>query len=166
MYKHVLGSAKAETREQDPELEKTKDYEVFDLNKDMGSGEFWIGQPYMTDIFENVEYGDSALIYVNNHENQEKLRGRVKIKGITEKREVSFWQGSLGFDLVKSIKELAGETFDESVNVFTINFDELREYINSLDELKVKVIDHTANINGDVSNWNTLRVMDLHYSDD
>ena len=39
----VLDSAKAEKREANPEAAKQKEYEQYDLNKDIGDGDTWTG---------------------------------------------------------------------------------------------------------------------------
>jgi len=151
----VLNSAKGEKREAQNDGKNTQDYEVFDLNTDMGDGDEWTGDPFLTEVYEN-DYGATAVLYISNHENEEKLRGRVKVKNTNDK--VSFWNGSLGFDLIKSIKEANGEIIKDDVNVFTISFMELQEYINSLEEITVQVIPHTAEIKGEIRNWNTLKI--------
>lgn len=154
----VLDSAKAEKREANPEAAKTKEYEQYDLNKDIGDGDTWTGEPFLTEIYEN-DWGLSGNLYISNHENKERLRGRVKVKN--KEDNVSFWQKSLGFSLVKSIKELNGETISDEINVFTVSYKELREYLNGLDEITVGVVNHTADINGEPTNWNTLDIVNI-----
>lgn len=152
----VLDSAKPEKREATNDGKNTQNYEVFDLNQDMGAGDTWTGDPYLTKVFKN-DYGYSASIYISNHENEEKLRARLKVKSEDDKQ--SFWDGSLGFDLIKSIKQVSGEQIKDDVNVFDMSFTELQKYLNDeVDELTVQVINHTAEIRGEIRNWNTLQV--------
>jgi hypothetical protein len=154
----VLDSAKPEKRETQGKGPDTREYELYDLNNDMGNKDTWTGDPYLTEVYEN-EWGSSANLYIANHDNKEKLRGRLKVKN--KEDNVSFWQKSVGFDIVKSIKELNGETIEDDINVFTVSMKELREYINGLKEISITVTNHTADINGQPANWNTLTITEI-----
>jgi hypothetical protein len=153
MKKMVFETLKTENRKGDSEFAKTKDYEQYNLNNDMGDGDTFTGQPHLSPVFEN-DYGKSANISISNHETEERLNGRVKVQ--TNEDTVEFWDGSLGYDIIKSIKELNGETIHPDDNKFTISFRELQEFINKISVATVKVINHTAEIRNEVMNWNTL----------
>lgn len=143
---------------QETDNPNTRDYELFDLNKDMGEDDEWDGQPFITNPFDG-DYGTSAFFFVNNHENEEKLRGKLNFKQKADEIEkVTFFEGSLGFEVIRSIKELEGEEVD-GFNFFKIPFQELKEYINNLDHITVKVVNHTSkDSKGEVMNWNTFKV--------
>lgn len=153
----VLDTAKGQQVKLDENRPDTREYEVYDLNQHMGEGDEWNGQPYLTEIYPSDDYDPSGLLYISNHKNKEKLRARVKVKNM--KNPVKFHKGSVGFDLIKSLKELDGEKV-ENINQFTINYEDLQEYINNLDEITVKVIFHTSTDKktGKVIDWKTLEV--------
>lgn len=155
----VFETLKTENQKGDPEFAKTKDYEQYNLNNDMGDGDTFTGQPKLSPVFTNEDYGNSANLSISNHETEERLNGRVKVK--SEDDTVIFWDGSLGYDLIKSIKELNGETIHPDDNKFTISFKELQEFINKIQVATVKVINHTAEIRNEVMNWNTLQFIKI-----
>jgi len=154
----VLDGAKGEKEKFDENRPDTRDYEVFDLNQDVGEGVEWTGQPYLTNILPGGEYQPSGLLYISNHENKEKLRARVKIRTEYSDKETIFREGSVGFDLIRSFKELAGENVT-GINKYTITYKELQEYINSLNNITVLTIAHTSRDNqGNTIYWKTLEV--------
>jgi len=98
----------------------TRDYEVFDLNQDVGEDVEWFGQPYLTNILPGGEYQPSGLLYITNYETREKLRARVKVKTEYPDEESIFRLGSVGFDLIRSFKELVrSELFGYCKGAFT-----------------------------------------------
>lgn len=142
-------TGKREHEEIDGELEGTEDYEEFNL-QDLADGEEYTGQPYLFDIRsstfnEKDENGNetgkevtkvSATIVIFNHDEQEKITGRLNLKHTDD--EHKFWKKSLGFDLLDSIEVLHGEAPTKE-NTFTISFKELKDYINGLKDSTIKV---------------------------
>lgn len=158
----MFDGAKGEQRTIDEDAPDTRDYDVFNLHDDMEEGDEWNGQPYITKPIPG-DHGTIALFYINNHENQEKLRGKLNLskkanEDVDNIDKVSFFEGSLGYDVIQSIKELEGQEV-EGFNVFTIPFEQFREDVNNLKKIEVLVRNHTSTLkNGDVINWNTFRV--------
>jgi len=154
----VLDGAKGEKERFDENRPDTREYEVFDLNQDVGEDVEWTGQPYLTNILPGGEYQPSGLLYISNHENKEKLRARVKVKTEYPDEESIFRVGSVGFDLIRSLKKLGGEK-TEGINKYTITYKELQEYINSLNSITVLTVPHTSKDNhGNTIYWKTLEV--------
>jgi hypothetical protein len=160
----VLDTAKGKQVNFDNDRPDTREYDVFDLNQHMGEGDTWNGEPYLTEIYPSDEYDPSGLLYISNHENEEKLRARVKVKNQKNENDpVKFHEGSVGFDLIRTFKELDGEVVGD-VNQFEINYKDLQEYVNSLDEITVKVIYHESKTKDKKTgkpitiDWKTLEV--------
>lgn len=156
----VLDSAKGKQVKFDENRPDTREYDVFDLNQHMGEGDEWNGQPFLTEIYPSDDYDPTGLLYISNHENKEKLRARVKCKNTDETVKHKFREKSVGFDLIRTFKELDGEIIGD-VNQFEIVYSDLQDYINSLDEITVKVIFHTSKDKktGKPIDWKTLEVI-------
>jgi len=146
----VLDGAKGEKEEFDENRSDTRGYKVFYLNQDMGEYEEWFGQPYLTNILSSEEHQPSGLLYITNYEAREKLRARVE----AQTAECVYRVGSVGFDLIRSFKKLAGEDVT-GINKYTILYSELQEYINSLSIITVRTIPHTSR----GIYWKTLEVI-------
>lgn len=156
----VLNSAKEGKSEVDEKLLETSEYEQYNLN-DLGGKEIYEGEPYLSTMAEK-EFDDgrkqiSALFTIANHENKDRINGRVKAKSLED--ELTFWHKSLGFEVIKSIKELHGENIDKLTNHFQISYQELREYINSLEHVTVEVQSYQAEIDGNLTFWNTFKII-------
>lgn len=156
----VLDSAKEGKSEVDTKLLETSEYEQYNLN-DLGGKEIYEGEPYLAKMAEK-EFDDgtkqiSALFTIANHENKDRINGRVKAKSLDD--ELTFWHKSLGFEVIKSIKQLHNEPVDKMTNHFQISFNELREYINSLGHVTVEVESYQAEIDGNLTFWNTFKII-------
>lgn len=157
----VLEGAKGEQVKFNENGPDTRNYDVFDLNQHIGEGEEWNGQPYLTTIYPGGEYEPSGLLYISNHKNEEKLRARIKVKNEDPGKKHVFREGSVGFDLIRTFKELDGEVVGD-LNQFTITYKELQDYINSLDEITVKAVHHTSkDKDGKPIDWKTLEVIKI-----
>ena len=69
--------------------------------------------------------------------------------------EVTFWQGSQGYDIIDSIEELHEPGTAGVDNVYNMSFKELQEYINNLERCTVEVKFNTGRFK-----YNTLRLTD------
>ena len=160
----VLKTLKREEKKFDNNDPQIDDYEEFLLSSDVEPDTTFTGQPYLGEPYEykftsdytgKEETNRRCQFWVMNHQNQEVLKGQLKLKSLED--EAQFWEGSLGFDLVDSIDRL--HNGDEgNCNLLTISLSELREYLNGLPEVTVKVKEHTSTIKGEETSWNTLRV--------
>ena len=156
----VLDSAKEGKSEVDNKLLETSEYEQYNLN-DLGGKEIYEGEPYLAKMAEK-EFDDgtkqiSTLFTIANHNSNERINGRMKAKTLED--ELTFWHKSLGFEVIKSIKQLHNEPVDKMTNHFQISYQELREYINSLGHVTVEVQSYSAEINGNLTFWNTFKII-------
>lgn len=143
----------------DDEIEGTEEYNIFMVN-DLDPGDTFIGKPHLGNINENEFTDDntqemvkkySATLQIINHENEEILKARVNLKGKDD--NVTFWQKSMGYDIIDSIEELHEPGTAGIDNVYTMSFSELQEYINSLETCTVQVKTYTGKFI-----YNTLRL--------
>jgi len=158
----VLKSLKKEEKKfenNDPDVEN---YDEFLLSTDMEPGMTFTGQPYLGEPYEykftsdytgEEETNRRCQFWIMNHQNQEVLKAQLKLKSLDD--EARFWEGSLGFDLIDSIDRIHNPS-EGNHNIVTISLQELREYLNGLDMVTVKVVEHSSKIKGEVTSWNTL----------
>jgi len=151
-----------EKREAEGNGPDTRDYEEFKLN-DLDNNLVFQGQPYLTKIYEN-EFEDektgkmvkkySANLYISNHDEKEKIKARVNFK--TGDDKFTAWQGSVAYDIIDSLEELNEPGTAGLNNVYTMSFEELQKHINSLESVKVKVVEHRGEF------WyNTLKIISV-----
>jgi hypothetical protein len=145
----------------DPDIE---DYDEFLLGSDMEPGMTFKGQPYLGEPYEYTFTSDytskeetnrRCQLWIMNHQNREVLKAQLKLKTLDD--EAKFWEGSLGFDLIDSIDRIHNPG-EGNHNIVTISLQELREYLNGLDVVEIRVIEHTSKIKGEDTSWNTLRI--------
>ena len=165
----VFKSAKKSEKKfenRDPDIEG---FDEFDLNKDMEDGMPFTGKPYLGDQFEFTFTDNNsgkevtnrqANFWIVNNENKEVLKSRLKVKDI-KTDEKTFWEKSVGFDLINSIEILSDPKFEGKHNVLDISFKEFQEYINNLNEMTVETIAHKTKIKGNLTFWNTLKVKEV-----
>ena len=155
----VFKTLEKETRTFDDDIEGTEDYDVFMVN-DLDKGDTFVGKPVLGDIreseFEDDNTGEMiksyrATLLIVNHDNKEKLKARVNLKGMDD--GVTFWQGSLGYDIIDSIEEMHEPGTSGVENVYNMSFKELQEYINNLEQCTVEVKAYTGKFY-----YNTLRL--------
>jgi len=156
----VLDSAKEGKSEIDTKLLETSEYEQYNLN-DLGGKEIYEGEPYLAKMAEK-EFDDgskqiSALFTIANHNTKERINGRVKAKSLEDLQ--TFWHKSLGFEVIKSIKQLHDEPVDKMTNNYQISFNELRGYVNSLRHVTVEVVSYSAKIDDNLTFWNTFKII-------
>lgn len=155
----VFKTLTKETRKFDDSLEGTEDYDLFPLNN-LEDGETFMGKPVLANIrsneFEDQNSGEmvqkwSATLSIVNHDNEEILRARLNLKG--EQDEVTFWENSLGYDIIDSIEEMHEPGSGGQDNIYNISFKELQEYINNLNTMSIRVVHHTGKFE-----YNTFRI--------
>lgn len=154
----IFKTLKKEEKKFDNALEGTEDYETYLLN-DLDPDTTFTGKPLLSQIWEN-EFEDfntgkmvkkySANLTIINHDNEEIVKARLNLKSTDDM--VTFWQRSLGYDIIDSIEELHGEKAGVE-NVYTISFKELQEYINNLKTMSITVIHHNEKFE-----YNTFRI--------
>ena len=143
-----------ENKERDENRPDTREYEEFSLN-DLDEGLIFEGQPYLTKIYENEFDGVkkySANLYINNHENEEKIKARINLKSLND--EISVWQGSVAYDIIDSLEALEDPENAGVNNVYTMSFKELQTHLNSLNNVEAEVKSHTGDFN-----YNTMRII-------
>ena len=163
----VFGTLVKEEQEfenDDPDIEGFKE---FDLNKDLDNGDTFVGKPYIGDQYEftftDQETGKEitnkqASFWIVNNANKEVLKSRLKVKDITTDEKI-FYKKSVGFDLINSIEILDDPSFEGKHNKFDISFKELQTKINSYNSMTVEIVPYKAEINNNLTFWNTVKVM-------
>jgi hypothetical protein len=155
----VFKTLTKETKTFDDDVEGTEDYDVFMVN-DLDPGDTFIGKPVLGEIkeneFEDIDTGEmvkkySASFLIINHDNKEKLKARVNLKSLND--DVTFWQGSLGYDIIDSIEEMHEPGTSGINNVYNMSFNELKEYINNLKTCTAEVKSYTGKFI-----YNTVRI--------
>ena len=155
----VFGSVVKEEQQfenDDPDIEG---FDEFILNTDMEDGMLFTGKPFLGEMYQFDYEGNPnfrANLWIINNENKEVLKTQLKLKSMED--NLTFWNKSVGFDIVDSIETLEDEKFKGKHNKLNISFKELYEYLNSLKEITVETKAHKAEINGNLTFWNTLRV--------
>jgi hypothetical protein len=156
-----------ETKKIEGNRPDTSDYEEFRLN-DLDDGSSFVGNPFLTQIYENEfdEYNKrgeltgnkvkkySANLYVTNDDNKEFLKAKVNFK--SDNDSIKVLKGSVAYDIIDSLEQLSEGTKAEDKNVYSMSFKELQDYINDLDSITVKIIEHEADFT-----YNTLRITQI-----
>jgi hypothetical protein len=154
----LFDSSKSEQVKFDPNMpskEERSQYTEIVL-KDAVDDERYTGQPYLTEIYENE--GDKgkyyvANLYITNDTKKEVLKARISFKN--NKDPVKAFKGSALFDVIDSLERLNDPDLKEC-NKWEMNFDELQDYINSLEVVTVKIIENPP-IKKGADYYNTLR---------
>ncbi len=128
--------------------------------KDCGNDEIWNGQPFIANIYEgkdkktnNPYYSAAFIIY--DHDTKEALRGNIYLNGMED--DIKLKQGSLGYDLVKSIDAVKG--YPTKDNVIKMKFSELQDVIYNLNAVKAVVKEHW---NDEMTRtWNTVEITEM-----
>ena len=134
----------------------------------MDGGDTFAGKPYIGDQYEfdwtddngKEHVSKQANFWIVNNENKEVLKSKLKVKDINTD-EKTFWNKSVGFDLINSIEILDDPSFAGNHNTIDISFKELQEHINGLKEVVVETLPYKAEINDNLTFWNTVKVVSV-----
>jgi hypothetical protein len=124
--------------------------------KEAVDGEKYTGQPYLTQIYEND--GDSGKYYkanliINNDTKQETFKAPINFKSNDD--EIKAFQKSGIFDIVDSLERINDPKTPEC-NKWTVSYEELQDYINSLEVVTVEIVENPP-IKEGADYYNTLR---------
>ncbi len=134
--------------------EDTSQYKYINI-KDCQDKEIWSGQPFLADIWDGFdkkkkEHYYSAAMQIIDHETKEILRMNIYVNGLED--EVTFKEGTAGYELIKSID-------GAKENTITMSFEELQMHIYDHDTAKAIVHEHW---NMDHSrNWFTMEITEM-----
>lgn len=148
----LFDSSKSE--QVDFEIPDREGYEIIKLNEAV-DGEKYTGQPYLTQIYENK--GDKGKYYkanliINNDTKKETLKAPINFKSNDD--EIKAFKKSGIFDIIDSLERLNDPEIPEC-NKWTVSYDEVQDYINSLKVVTVQIIENPPIKDGDY--YNTLR---------
>lgn len=126
------------------------------LLKEAVDGEKYTGTPYLTQIYENE--GDNgkyykANLFINNDTKKESFKVPINLK--TGGNSISVFKGSGMFDIIDSLERLHDPSIGEC-NKWTVDYDELQDYINGLNTVIVEVVEHPP-IKEGADYYNTIR---------